>query len=98
MPAQELHSNRRNFCASQQSRIDSLWRFVQEQRAARRKVWPVACLLFKSYASHLLTSMQCEESSSCRERRTKGAILTDETPPLTAGAFCQGSAQRHDGL
>ncbi|CAK0783416.1 hypothetical protein CVIRNUC_006615 [Coccomyxa viridis] len=34
---QELHSNRRKFCASQQQRIDSLWRFVQEQRAARRK-------------------------------------------------------------
>jgi hypothetical protein len=35
---QELHSSREKFCRSQQSRIDELWRLVQEQRIKRRQV------------------------------------------------------------
>ncbi|CAL5220662.1 g2708 [Coccomyxa viridis] len=34
---QDLQKNRSNFCSSQQPRIDALWKFVQEQRAVRRK-------------------------------------------------------------
>ncbi|KAK9904853.1 hypothetical protein WJX75_003856 [Coccomyxa subellipsoidea] len=34
---QDLHSNRTNFCKSQQLRIDELWRFVQDQRVKRRQ-------------------------------------------------------------
>ena len=70
---------------SQQSRIDSLWRFVQEQRAARRKVQPVVLLLLKSCASNLLTSLQWEESYSGREGRVTVENLTDEGWPRPQG-------------
>ncbi len=34
---QEVHKAREKFCAAQQPRIDTLWRFVQEQRTRRRQ-------------------------------------------------------------
>jgi len=38
--AQEVFKARDRFCESQQPRIDSLWRFVQEQRVRRRQARP----------------------------------------------------------
>lgn len=39
---QEVWKAREKFCESQQTRIDALWRFVQEQRARRRQARPAA--------------------------------------------------------
>lgn len=51
---QDLHSNRTNFCKSQQLRIDELWRFVQDQRVKRRQ----ACT---SAAFHLCVAVHADK-------------------------------------
>lgn len=35
---QDLQTSRGKFCSAQQPRIDAAWKFVKEQRGARRKV------------------------------------------------------------
>ena len=45
LSVQDLHNNRANFCKSQQSRIDVLWHFVQDQRIKRKQACTAACAL-----------------------------------------------------
>ena len=57
---QDLQKSRSKFCSLQQPHIDGLWKFVQEQRAARRKVPPASSCLPRAW----LVGTQCLNLSS----------------------------------